>query len=294
MSTLEGGDNMKSVVKTTLCSALALVTAAILAAPVAAFEGTVPNDNTNAVLWNQSSPEFQGNSVTIYKAAEMLLDRALAERNWTAATEQTGDFQSKPPAVILDIDETVLDNSDYQAWPVREGKSFDPKTWNSFVKSLTSRAVPGSLEFIKYAASKGVAVFYVSNRTAEEEAATRKNLTALGFPLDDKMDTVLSKDEQKDWGSAKSTRRAVIADKYRVLLLIGDNFGDFSDEYRGSVEERQKSYDRYKAYWGTKWLVVANASYGSWESAPFSHDYKNTPEQQRAKKLEALRPWSGK
>lgn len=285
---------MKSAARTSLRLVLAISTAMAVAAPSVALDGAAPNDNTNAVLWNQNSPEFRGNSMTIYKAAEMLLDRALADRNWTAATEQTGDFQSKPPAVILDIDETVLDNSDYQAWLVKEGKSFDPKTWNSFVKSLTSRAVPGSLEFIKYAASKGVAVFYVSNRTAEEEAATRQNLAALGYPLDDKTDTVLSKDEQKDWGSAKSTRRTVVADKYRVLLLIGDNFGDFSDAYRGSVAERQKAYDDYKAYWGTKWLVVANASYGSWESAPFNHDYKNTSEQQRAKKLDALRAWSGK
>ncbi len=236
---------MKSIINIPLRLALTIVVAATMVASATAFEGAVPNDNTNAVLWNQGSPEFQGNSVTIFKAAEMLLDRALVDRNWTAATEQTGDFQSKPPAVILDIDETVLDNSDYQAWLVKEGKSFDAKTWNSFVKSVTSRAVPGSLEFITYAISKGVAVFDVSNLTVEEEAAMRQNLTALGYPLDDKMDTV-------------------------------------------------QSYDQYKACWGTKWLVIANASYGSWESAPFNHDYKNTPEQQRAMKLDALRVWSGK
>jgi acid phosphatase len=35
-----------------------------------------------------------------------------------------------PPALIVDIDETMLDNSPYQARLVRDGKSFDDASWN--------------------------------------------------------------------------------------------------------------------------------------------------------------------
>ena len=148
------------------------------------------NDNLNAVLWTQRSVEFKGNAWTAYKLAMIRLDQALANRRWTGVpAEQTGSYRSLPPAVILDVDETVLDNSDYQAWNVTAGTSFDPKTWTSFVNSQTSRPIPGALEFTEYAAKKGVKVFYVTNRVAEEEAATRANLAKYGFPLDASMDT---------------------------------------------------------------------------------------------------------
>ena len=88
---------------------------------------------------------------------------------------------------------------------------------------------PGSLAFIKYANSKGVKVFYVSNRKAPQEEATRNNLKALGYPIDESEDTVLLKGEMDDWGSKKGTRRTVITQTYRLVMIVGDNFGDFVD-----------------------------------------------------------------
>ena len=117
-------------------------------------------------------------------------------------------------------------------------------------------------------------VFYVSNRTAEEEAATRKNLEKFGFPLDGDVDTVLMAREQPDWGSAKGTRRAHIAESYRVLLNLGDNFGDFVDEFRGTEAERLVVLEEHKDRWGREWIMLANPTYGSFESAPFKHDFK--------------------
>src|SRR5206468_782645 len=83
------------------------------------------------------------------------------------------------------------DNAGYQAWMTLKGTSFDPKTWNAYVNTVTSQPIPGAVEFANYAASKGVKVFYVSNRTAEEEPATRKNLEKLGFPMGGDVDTML-------------------------------------------------------------------------------------------------------
>ena len=252
------------------------------------------SDLLNAALWTQRSVEFKANALTAFTLARIRLDQALADPSWTAAPkEQTGAYQSLPPAVILDVDETILDNSAYQAWMTLKDTTFDPKTWNAYVNTVTSLAIPGAVEFATYADGKGVKVFYVSNRTAEEEAATRKNLEKLGFPLGAPVDTVLMTREQPDWGSAKGTRRAFVARSYRILLNIGDNFGDFVDEYRGSEAERLKIFEEHKQRWGHEWIMIANPTYGSFESAPFGHDFKLSNGDRRRAKRGVLEAWPG-
>jgi 5'-nucleotidase (lipoprotein e(P4) family) len=252
------------------------------------------NDNLNAVLWTQRSVEFKGNAWTAYKLAMIRLDQALANRKWTGVpAEQTSGYRNLPAAVVLDVDETVLDNSDYQAWNVTAGTEFDPKTWTSFVNSQTSRPVPGALEFTQYAAKKGVKVFYITNRVVEEEAATRENLAKYGFPLDDKMDTILVKGEKEEWKSAKSTRRAYVAANYRVLLNIGDNFSDFTDDYKGTEAERLQVFETNAAHWGKEWIVIANPTYGSFESTPYNNDFKLSGDEKRKAKRDALTSWPG-
>lgn len=252
------------------------------------------NDNLNAVLWMQKSVEYKANADAVFALAKIRLDQALKDKSWTAApAEQTNDFADLTPAVVVDADETVLDNSGYQAWMVMNGETFNPKTWTKFVNSQTSTAVPGAVDFAKYAESKGVRVFYVTNRTKGEEPATRENMRKLGFPMDANIDTILTAKEQPDWGSAKGTRRAAIAKHYRILLLVGDNFGDFTDAYKGSVDERQKVYEENAARWGRDWLMLPNPTYGSFESAPFGGNFKLPIEEQRAAKRGALAPWSG-
>jgi 5'-nucleotidase (lipoprotein e(P4) family) len=252
------------------------------------------SDLLNATLWTQRSVEFKANALAAFALARIRLDQALADPNWTAAPkEQTGAYQSLPPAVIVDIDETIFDNSAYQAWMTLKDTTFDPKTWNAYVKTVTSLAVPGAVEFAIYADGKGVRVFYISNRTAEEEAATRKNLEKLGFPLATSVDTVLMTSEQPDWGSLKGTRRAHVAKSYRILLNIGDNFGDFVDEYRGSETERLKIFEAHKQRWGREWIMIANPTYGSFESAPFNHDFKLSNADRRKAKRGVLDAWPG-
>jgi acid phosphatase len=252
----------------------------------------VAHDNLDATLWTQTSVEFKANARGMYKLAEVMLDRALADKSWTAApVEQTGDYQNKPPAVMLDVDETVLDNSLYQAWMVRNDEHYGSKTWAPFVRSEVSLAVPGSLAFINYANSKGVKVFYVSNRKAPQEDATRNNLKALGYPIDESEDTVLLRGEKDDWGSKKGTRRAVITQSYRLIMVVGDNFGDFVDGYKGSRQERHALSAANEDMWGSKWIVIANPTYGSWESAAFGHDFKNSSDQKRQMKWDDLNSW---
>ena len=273
----------------------ALLLAVTLAwAPPVVAQDPPANDLLNAVLWMQRSVEYKAAALTAFALARLRLDQALTAPGWTAAPkEQTGAYQTLPPAVILDIDETLLDNSGYQAWMALKDTTFDPKTWNAYVNTVSSVAIPGAVEFSKYAAARGVKVFYVSNRTAEEEPATRKNLEKFGFPLDDKLDTVLMAREQPDWGSAKGTRRAHVARSYRVLLNVGDNFGDFVDEYRGTEAERLKVLEEHKDRWGREWIMLPNPSYGSFESAPYKHDFKLSTGDKRKAKRAALDAWTG-
>ncbi len=252
------------------------------------------NDLLNATLWMQKSVEFKGHALGAYALAKIRLDQALADKNWTAAPdEQKGNYQNLPPAVILDLDETALDNSRYQAWMALNNQTFTPKTWTAFVNAEVSTPIDGAVEFCKYAESKKVKVFYVSNRTADEEPATRRNMEKYGFPMGGNVDTVLTSREQPDWTSAKSTRRAYIAKEYRILLNLGDNFGDFTDAYRGSEAERMKAFAAHKARWGREWIVIGNPTYGSFESATFGHDFKKSAGEQRKAKRDALDAWKG-
>ena len=253
-----------------------------------------PHDGLEANLWTQRSVEFKGNALTVFALARLRLDQALADKTWTAApVEQKGDFASLPPAVVLDIDETTLDNLLYQVWAMKTGNVFSLPTWNEFCNAKVSRAVPGAAEFTKYAESKGVKVFYISNRVAEVEPATRENMEKFGFAMGGNVDTFLMQGEKPEWGSKKGTRRAVIVKDYRILLEFGDNFGDFDDRYSSSEADRLKFFEENKERWGREWLVIANPTYGSFDAAPFGFNYKAPADEQRKAKWDALDAWAG-
>ncbi|MFO1081575.1 MAG: HAD family acid phosphatase [Reyranellaceae bacterium] len=276
------------------CAVLLAGFAGSLSAGVARAQEVAPNDLLLASLWTQRSVEYRANALSIYALARLRLDEALADKGWTAAPgEQKGDFQALPPAVVLDVDETVLDNSLYQVWMMRAGQTFSTKTWNQFCADQVSRAIPGAVEFTKYADSKGVKVFYITNRGVETEQATRENMAKLGFAMGGNVDTFLMQNEKPEWGSAKSTRRAVVAKDYRILLNIGDNFGDFDDRYRTCEADRGKAFDADMAYWGKQWLMLANPTYGSFDTAPYGHDFKKPLGVQRQAKWDALESWVG-
>jgi acid phosphatase len=268
------------------------------AASVARAETPVPQDWLEANLWTQRSVEYKGNALTVYALARFRLDQALADKKWTAApAEQKSDYENLPPAIVLDVDETVLDNSLYQVWSMKTGNPFNVATWNQFCNDKVARAIPGAVEFTKYADSKGVKVFYITNRAAEVEKSTRENMETLGFPVGGpgggNVDTFLMQNEKPDWGSKKGTRRAFIAKDYRILLGFGDNFGDFDDRYTSSEADRLKFFEESRERWGREWLVIANPTYGSFDAAPFAFNYKAPADEQRKAKWDVLEAWAG-
>jgi len=225
------------------------------------------DDRLGGVLWVQTSAEYRALALATYARARAELDRALADPSWTAALEQQGEVAALPPAVVADVDETLLDNSPYEADRIRAGLRYEEESWRVWVNRASAAAIPGAAEFVRYAAGRGVTVFYVTNRAALLEEKTRANLVALGFPVASDRDTVLMAGERPDWSSDKGTRRAEVARSFRILLLVGDDLGDFASGARALPDERVALAERFAERWQTRWILLPNPYYGSWEKA---------------------------
>jgi 5'-nucleotidase (lipoprotein e(P4) family) len=240
-----------------------------------------------ATLWVQTAAEYRATAWQAFAAAGASLRRALADSSITAATEQEGkDFADLPPAVVLDVDETVLDNSPFQARLILAGASYDRQAWADWVDEASAPAIPGAPEFLRLADSLGVAIYYVTNRDAELEAATRRNLAALGLPVDPNLDTVLTRGEREGWTSDKTSRREAVAARHRILVIIGDDFNDFVAA-RLPRAERDRLVARYRDRWGERWIVLPNPTYGSWEGALYPPGDHTEAEEDRLR-LDAL------
>lgn len=271
---------------------LAIAGFALVVSACASTGAPPQHDLLNAALWMQTSVEYKAAARGAFALARLRLDEALADPDWRALPDLQGAAaRDLPPAVIVDADETMIDNSPYQAWQVLNDAEFDGESWNAFVEDEISRAVPGALDFARYAAEKSVALFYVTNRDAATKPATLANLRALGFPVDDNI-RVMTKYERPDWPSRKETRMAEVAKTHRVLLLIGDNLGDFTDAYGGSPEDRLSFYESNRTRWGREWIALPNPAYGSWESALYGHDHALPREEKRRLKREKLEAWT--
>ena len=263
------------------------------AAPAAPAAASNADDNLNAVLWVQRSTEYQATTIQTYRTAADRLDQALAEPNWDALVpgERDAAHAGLKPAVILDIDETVLDNSPYQARLVRDGLEYDEVTWDQWVAEKKARPVPGVLDFARAATAKGVTLLYISNRAVHLKEATLANLREAGLPVADDsvflgLGTVVPGCEQH--GSEKDCRRKLAGQQYRVLMQFGDQLGDFVQVTVNTPEGRAQLMDEYGDWFGERWWMLANPTYGSWEPAAFNNDWSQPREARRQAKRDAL------
>lgn len=203
-----------------------------------------------ATLWYQRSSECRALYYQAYNFAKLSLDKQLANP------------QNKlPKAVVVDIDETVVDNSPFTVNSIRTGKGYTKQLWKEWTDKGSAKATPGSLEFLKYAASKGVETFYISNRSVKATASTLKNLQNLGFPFADEKHFLL-----KTTTSDKTDRRNTVAKTHDILIFAGDNIGDFDALF----EARGENYgfnqvDSLRKMFGSKYIVLPNPMYGGWE-----------------------------
>ncbi len=236
------------------------------------------DDNLNAVLWVQRAEEYKASAEQTYRAAADKLDIALKEAHWDALVpeERGNDAKGLKPAVVLDLDETVLDNSPYQARLVRDGKEYDEMSWDQWVAEKKARPVPGVVDFARAANEKGVTLLYISNRAVHLKEATLANLRAVGLPVADDsvflgLGTVVPGCEQA--GSEKNCRRRLAGQKYRVLMQFGDQMGDFVEVTANTPDGRAALLEQYHDWFGERWWMLPNPTYGGWEPAQFNNDY---------------------
>jgi 5'-nucleotidase (lipoprotein e(P4) family) len=244
---------------------------AIAPAPAAATAPAGASARTyqelDALLWFQTAEEHRQIRRETFRAAESALVAALADPTWSAVG-QGPEAAGLPPAVITDVDETLLDNSAFEGGLLRAGKTFNEADWKAWVEARRASVLPGALEFARFAAAHGVTIFYVTNRDEPYEQATRDNLAAAGFPLRDDVDVILLRGERPDWVTDKESRRRFVASSYRVLLQLGDDLNDFvTGVDRAPVETRRAIADAHAELFGTRWFVVPNPLYGSWQRA---------------------------
>ena len=233
-----------------------------------------------AILWTQTSGEARALAYQAFNLARMMLDRDLQ-------MNRRGRMRR---AVVVDADETVLDNSRYQATLQKNRQNYDARTWTEWVKRGEAEAIPGAVEFLRYAASRGVRVFYVTNRNLAEKEATAVNLKKLGFP-DVSDQTLLVRTDVKT--SSKEARRLGISAKFRIVLLMGDNLNDFAEIFDRSktVADRLAAVEQNKSQFGKRFIVLPNVMYGDWESAVYDYNFRLTEEEKAARRKSFLRTY---
>jgi 5'-nucleotidase (lipoprotein e(P4) family) len=227
---------------------------------------------TMAVLYHQKAPEYKALCYQTYNLANARLKQL--------TRKHSGE---KPMAVILDLDETVLDNSPYEAKMILENITY-PTGWSEWCELAKAEAIPGAVEFITHARNSEVEVFFITNRKEEFREVTKVNLANIGLPgtLDEHL---LMRSET----TGKEARRNQVAENHEILLLIGDNLNDFSDVFENSKgEQRMDKMHVLKKSFGEKFILLPNPMYGDWEQELYPATAK-TAQQKRAARYQALK-----
>lgn len=235
---------------------------------------SLSEQNTMSVLWFQKAGEAKGLYYQGYNIGRMRLDEIMSKKREKNALK---------PAIVLDIDETILNNSPHQAWYVVAGRRI-PFNWNNWFKRAEAKPLPGAIEFLQYAKSLGVEIYYISNRYQSQKDATLKNLQNMGAPQAD-LDHVLLLQPGE---IGKETRRRLVARTHEIVLLFGDNLGDFNGFDNLSVADRNQAVEKYREEFGKKLILFPNPMYGDWEGAFYNYNNKLTDEEKSKLRMKFL------
>ncbi len=222
------------------------------------------------------------------KSAEM---RACFYQTFALAKYQLNDHYKnyegkKKAAVVLDIDETILDNSPFEAHLINTSQLYSSQLWKEWTDKGIAKALPGAVEFTLFAKNLGVEVIYISNRKINELETTLQNLKNEGFPNAEKAFVFL---RPIDKSGDKTERRNLVNEKYEVLLYIGDNLTDFSQLYgERDADLGFKIVDSTQHKFGNNYIILPNPTYGEWEGAIYGNDYSLSVEQKRKLRKEIL------
>lgn len=202
------------------------------------------------VHWVRTAAEYRALALQTYRAAgERLraLEAPLVDGSW---------------AVIMDADETILDNSLFEKRIAERGETFTEEAWDEWVAEEAAGAIPGAADFVALVQRLGGRVAVVTNRHEGLCPATIRNLAALGIrPAVVLCETDTAQKEGRfamvEGGTASPELGPV-----RVILWIGDNIGDFPDLDQTLRDAPAEAYRLF----GDRYFVLPNPMYGSWMS----------------------------
>ncbi len=241
---------------------------------VAVEEKTYADQRLMSTLWIQQSGE-----------AELLCRQGFAYA-WIKLQENLKGYNGEGQlAIVVDIDETILDNSPYEARIILDNENYSSESWNDWVMEASAPLVPGAKDFLMKASELGAVVYYVSNRKVSQLDATIQNLERYNLPFADP-DHVFLKSEDSD----KTERRERIKFNNTVLLYVGDQLTDFSEELK-VVEQETFEYSTELLEQTMKYFIILpNPMYGGWESNLYQNRPGMTNEQKNEVRLRSLNP----
>ncbi len=232
------------------------------------------------LLWVKHSAEYEAITRQVYQSATAALPAYIKNTSWTALPEQE-NHEGLPPAVILDVDETVVSNVDFQ---LAFERPFTNKKLDDWAGQSDATPIVGVKEFVEAARDQGVTVFFVTNRPCQikegiddpcpQKLTTIDGIGEIGIETD--ADHVMLSEEQ-GWNREKSSRRDYVAQNYRVIMLLGDDLSDFLPCVRSSPVDpctnaatsasRREAVADNNSYWGAGWYILPNPMHGSWTGA---------------------------
>lgn len=235
------------------------------------------NQSVLALNWFQQSGEYQALTHQAFNSARLAFDQAKVA-------------PGKKKAVVVDLDETMLDNSPYSGWQAQQGQPFAAATWAKWSQAQQAGAVPGAVQFARYVNSHQGTMFYVSNRKQAEYAATLANMQKLGFTGMSEKTVLLSGDTSNKQARFDAIKNA----GYDIVVYAGDNLNDFgAATYHKDNAQRRAFVADNQSKFGTEFIVLPNPLYGDWESG-MAQDYnKLTPEQKLQIRQRAIKAWNG-
>lgn len=229
----------------------------------------------NATVWVEVSSEYKALCHQAFNVASYNLQQYV--------TQSSGN----PFAVVVDIDETVLSNSRYEAWLINQGVFHSGKRQKLWADAAIAPALPGAINFLNEVKSLGGEVFYITNRRDNAREGTLLNLQRQGFPFADK-DHLLTRSDV----SSKTPRREQVAENFEIALLIGDNLNDFHEDFdHETFADTHQAVASQKALFGTKYIVLPNPMYGEWEKKIYQGNWRLPNNQKTQLKNDSLNPW---
>nr|WP_312968665.1 5'-nucleotidase, lipoprotein e(P4) family [Brucella intermedia] len=233
--------------------------------------------NVSAINWMQLSGEYDALAYQAFNGARRAFDAAEPAKG-------------RKKAVIVDLDETMIDNTAYAGWRVRQGVPFTEETWARWMAAGQARPIAGAVEFARHVNANGGTMFYVTNRDARSFQSTAANIEKLGFP------GVSAKTLLLNSGQSNKQERfdSIKAEGYDVVIYMGDNLNDFGTAaFHKNNQQRRAFVEANREAFGTKFFMLPNPSYGDWVSGMAQDYYKQSPQRQLEIKRKSIRSWAG-